>query len=163
MQPRPVHRLEWDFLTPRERELRSKALRVIAQMRREGCSLTKASREGGISPQTVRRHTKAVKKIDGRWKPTKYDRIERVMAINENGREVWLSVNDSRHASTIGRYHSAVRQFLETGDESILKPFKGKRFKDAKGNWHILETDPKKLYEIAERREEEEYFTIYGG
>jgi hypothetical protein len=163
IQARPVHRREWGFLTAREKELRGKALRVIAQMRREGHSLTRASREGGISPQTVRRYTRAVKNIDGRYKPTRYDRIGRKMVINEDGKERWITINDSRHASMIGRYHSAVRQFLETGDESVLKPFRGKRFKDANGNWHTLETDPEKLYEIAEQREEEEYFSIYGG
>jgi hypothetical protein len=130
-------------------------------MRREGHSLTRASRDGRISPQTVRRYTKAVKNIDGRWKPTKYDRIGRVMVINENGKEVWVTVKDSRYASTIGKYHSAVRRYLETGDASVLKPFTGKRIKDANGNWHTLETDPEKLYDIAEQREEEEFFSIY--
>jgi hypothetical protein len=163
IQKRPVHRREWAFLTPREKEFRIKSLKVIAQIRREGQSLTSACREGRISPQTVRRYTNAVKNIDGRWKPTAYDRIGRVMLINENGRGVWVTVKDSRYASMIGRYHSAVRQFLETGDESFLKPFKGKRIKDANGNWHTLETDPEKLYDIAEQREEEEFFTIYGG
>lgn len=163
LQEMPVYRRDWAFLTPREKALREKSLKVISNMRRKGYSLTRASREGGISPQTVKRYTRAVKNINGRWKPTKYARIGRVMVINENGKEVWVTIKDSRYASMIGRYHSAVRQFLETGDVSFLKPFKGKRIKDAKGNWHTLETDPEKLYEIAEQREEEEFFTIYGG
>jgi hypothetical protein len=163
LHARPVHARSWSTLTPTERELRSKSLKVISQMRRHGYSLTRASRDAGISPYTVRRHTNAVRYKGYRYRPKAYDRIDRRMAINEGGRERWITVKDSRHASMIGRYHSAVRQFLETGDASHLKPFKGKRVRDIDGNWHTLETDPDKLYEIEEQREEEEFYSIYEG
>jgi len=130
-------------------------------MRRHGYSLTRASKEIGISPSTVKRYTNGVKKKGHRWHPKRYDRIPRTLNINENGSEVWIEVNDSRHASIIGRYQSAVREFLETGNASVLRPFKGKRVRDAQGNWHVLETDPDAIYEISERRPDEEYYSIY--
>ena len=157
----PPNKRSWATLTPREKDLRDKSLKVLSQMRRKGQSLTRASREIGISPKTVKQHARAFKKVNGRWKAKRYDRIERRMAINENGREVWVTVKDSRHASLIGRYQSAIREFLQTGDASVLEPFKGKRVRDADGKWHTLETDPKAIYEIQEMREDEEFYTIY--
>lgn len=158
---RKVHKLGWDVLTPREKGLRERSLRVTSQMRRYGYSLTRASRDVRVSPRAVRRATNAVRKIGRRWRVKFMDRIARVMAINENWREVHITVKDSRHATTIGKYQNAVRRFLETGDASILKPFKGKRVRDADGNLHTLDTDPESLYELHERREEEEFYSIY--
>lgn len=154
-------RIQWDNLVPREMEIRERSLKVLSKMRNEGWSLSKASRHEGISPETVIRHTEALKKEGPYWIPKTYDTISRQMTINENGRSIWIEVKDSRNASTIGRYHNAVRSYLETGDESYLKPFHGKRIKDSDGNWHILETDPYKLHEIKERQPNEEFTEIY--
>lgn len=148
-------------LTPRERAVREKSLVVLNQMRKHGYSLAKASRDARIGPQTVIRNTGAFRKVQGRWRVNKRDHIPRPMYIKENGYEVLIDLSDSRYASLIGRYHSAVWKFLETGDSSVLEPFKGKRIKDAQGNWHTLETDPDAIYEILERREEEEFYSVY--
>jgi len=148
-------------LTPRERAVREKSLKVLSQMRKRGYSLTKASREVRINPKTVIRNTGAFRKVQGRWRPNRHDHISRRMNINENGSNLWIDVANSRHASTIGRYHSAIGEFLQTGDASVLTPFKGKRVRDAQGNWHTLETDPDAIYEIMERREEEEFYSVY--
>ena len=163
LRERPSYARSWTGLTPREQDLRTRSLKVVSYMRRKGYSLTRASKELGIAPETVRRHTNAVRYKGYRYRPKAYDRIDRRMAINEGGRERWITVKDSRHATLIGRYHSAVRQFLDTGDASHLKPFKGKRVRDIDGNWHTLETDPAMLYEIEEQREEEEFYSIYEG
>lgn len=149
-------------LTPREKGVKAKALRVISQMRNTGDSLAQASRDNRISPNTVRRYTNAVKKEDGRWVAKKYDRIPRKMAIDSDGDSYYITVTDSRHASLIARYHSAKGKFFETGDESYLKQFEGKQVRDQYGNWHTLETDPDTLYELNEQKETEEFFSIYG-
>ena len=161
--PKKVFQLEYKELLPREKELREKSLKVLSKMRREGLSLSRASEieEIKISPKTVIRHTNALNFVRGRWKAKKYDKISRVMAINEKGNEIYLNIKNSRYASIIGKYQNAVKQFLETGDEKVLEPFRGKKIKDAKGNWHTLDTDPENLYEIHERREEEEFYEIY--
>ena len=83
------------------------------------------------------------------------------MITSSNGREFYVTTRDSRHSSLIGRYQNALKEFFNTGNESVLKPFKNKRVKDVNGKWHSLETDPEKLFDIAERREDEEFFTIY--
>jgi transposase len=157
-----VSQLGWKSLIPREKMYRERSLKVVSQMRRHGYSLSQASRLERISPGTVRHYTNAVRKTGVRWKPKAFDRIERMIAINERGRERYITVRDSRYASTIGKYHSAIRKFLETGDRSVLKPFKNKRIRDANGKIHKLETDPNKIYRIEKGREDTEVFSIYG-
>jgi len=157
-----VSQLGWKTLTSREKTLRERSLKVVSQMRRHGYSLSHASRIERISPGTVRHYTRAVKRVGYRWTPKAYDRIERMISINERGRERYILVKDSRYASTIGKYHSAIRKFLETGDKSVLKPFVNKRIRDANGKIHKLETDPDKIYRIEKGREDTEIFSIYG-
>ena len=82
------------------------------------------------------------------------------MSIYENGKQSWIEVSDSRTASRIGKYNSAVNEFLRNDDIKVLKPFK-KPFKDINGKLHHFETDPDKLYEIAEQQEEPEFWEIY--
>jgi hypothetical protein len=151
----------WDLLTPEEKEIRDKSLRVLSLMRRKGISLSEASGIVGVSPISVVQHTEALVKSGNRWIARPLDRIERVMLINEAGKSNYIKINDSQLASLIGRYHAAVRKFLEKGDSSILKPFAGKEITDSFGRLHILDTDPTSLYEIHEAREEEEFYSIY--
>lgn len=145
MKPKPLSKLNWDFLFPKQKRTRVKSAKVLRLMRKKGYSLSKASREVGISPKTVERHTGALKRDAHRWKAKKYDSLSRFMNINEDGKSVWIEVKDSRHASLIGRYQNAVKKFLESDDETILKPFRNKRVKDINDNWHTLDTDPDSL------------------
>jgi hypothetical protein len=154
-------RIKWSMLKPKESHTRERSLEALRLMRKKGYSLTKASKVAGTTPETVRKHTGALKKIGNRYTPKKYDTVSREMRINANGREIWVSVKDSRHASKIGKYQNAVKQYLNTGDESYLKPFRKKRIRDSDGNYHTFETDPHTLHEIQERRPNEEFFMIY--
>lgn len=156
-----VSRLPYSILTPREKYLRDRSLEVLSEARRTGKSLTRIAREYGISSDAVMLNTDAFKKKNGRWIPKKYDRISRTMKINENGRESSIEIADSRTASLMGRYHSAVGQFLGSGNRQLLAPFKKRRIKDVQGRYHILETDPEALREINERIEEPEYYEVY--
>lgn len=157
----PVEKRSWKTLSPREKLSREKSLEVLSDMRRNHKSLTKASRDKGISIKSVLDNIRAFKKVGNRWIPKAYDRISRVMAINEDGRIVSIEIKDSRTASKIGRYHNAVKKYLETGDDSELKKFEGMKIKDAQGNTHTLETDTKAIDEIAEGIEEPEFYDIY--
>jgi len=159
LKEKPVYKRSWSELTRRELILREKSLDVLRKVR-NGQSLSKASKELHIKPETVIKHTNAFRKSKGKWIAKSQDRISRVMGIYENGRQKWIEIKDSRIASKIGKYNSAVNQFLRTGNEDFLKQFI-KPFKDSKGNLHFFETDPDKLNEITRSLEEPEFYEIY--
>lgn len=160
-EPKPVSARSWNTLSPKEQLARERALEVLSQARRSNQSLSRLSRGHGISAKAVLKATKGFKKVKGRWKPTKIDRISRVMAINENGREIYIEVTNSRYASIIGKYHSAIKEYLNTGNTGVLADFAGKRIRDSSGKWHTLETNPSAIREINARREEPEFYDIY--
>ena len=156
----PIYKRSWSSLNKRELSTRERSLEVLSKVRRNGQSLTKASRELHTSASTVVKNTNAFKKLKGKWIAKSQDRISRIISIYENGKQEWIEVRDSRIASKIGKYNNAVKQFLATGNAEILKEF-NKPIKDAKGNLHYFETDPNKLIEIMEAQEEPEFFEIY--
>jgi len=159
LKEKPIYKRSWSELTRRELILREKSLDVLRKVR-NGQSLSKASKELHIKPETVIKNTNAFIKSKGKWIAKSQDRISRVMSIYENNQQQWIEIRDSRTASKIGKYNSAVNEFLRTGNEDVLKQFK-KPFKDSEGNLHFFETYPDKLNEIAESQEEPEFYEIY--
>jgi hypothetical protein len=156
-----LSKVKWNNLKPSQKRLRVLSLNVLTDMR-NGKSLTSASKEFGLDKEIVKQHIKsAIIKKRERWVAKKIDRIERCLVINEKGKSRGIIVTNSKDASLIGEYHNAVKKFLETGDKSLLKKFKRRIIKDSKGKKHKLETNPDKLYEISEAREDEEFFEIY--
>ena len=83
------------------------------------------------------------------------------MLIAENGKLRSVEVSGSRHARTIGRYHNAVKFYLDSGDSSKLKKFSKKKIRDSDSNVHSFETRLKTVEEINERIEEIEFFEVY--
>jgi len=159
LKEKPAYKRSWSELTRRELILREKSLDVLRKVR-NGQSLSKASKELHIKPETVLKHTNAFIKSKRKWIAKSQDRISRTMSIYENGQQKWIEIKDSHIASRIGKYNSAVNEFLRIGNEDILKQFI-KPFTDSKGNLHFFETDPDKLNEIAESQEEPEFYEIY--
>lgn len=159
LKSEPVFKRSWTSISRKELGQRERSLDVLSKVRK-GKSLTEASKELHTTPKTVIRNTNAFSKVNGKWVAKTQDRISRVMSIYENGKQEWVEVKDSRTASKIGKYNSAVNQFLITGNEEVLKPFK-KPFKDAQGKTHKFEIDPDKLYAIAEAQEEPEFYEVY--
>lgn len=76
-----------------------------------------------------------------------YKRGKRAMRIFSNGKSLRVTVNPET-ARAIGRYLSAVGQFLETNSRDHLKPFIGVSIKDAAGKEHVFETRLNTLYRL---------------
>jgi len=112
----PIWRRKYSELSVRHRHKRRQSLEVLSRMRRKGFSLTRASRSLGISKRTVRRHVGSALSRRGRgWVLSGRDRVSRIMRIYERGQEIPIEVADYQAASTIGRYHSIVGRFLDSG------------------------------------------------
>lgn len=157
----PIYKTEWEALTPKQKALREKSLAVLVEARRTGKSPNRIAKKIGISFSTVQTSTNAFKKVNGRWVAKRFDKIDRPMLISEKGKLRSVSLSDSRHATTVGQYHNAVKHFLNTGDDSKLKKFAKKKIKDSSGKLHSFETDPKLVQEINERIEEIAFFQVY--
>jgi len=131
------------------------AVHVLARMRRTGASLVECARLEGIDPRTVLKQLpREFRRSRGRWVPAKKaDRQPRPMLLlDDKGRRPGL-VRGSKAASLLGRYNAALSKFVSpneryAGDESLLKPFRGKRV----GGVELL-TDPEKLLELAQAGE----------
>jgi hypothetical protein len=128
-------------------ETYKKSLRVLARMRRTGETLTTASHEEHIDPRTVRKHIGAdLKGIeDGRTQPTKVDRRRRNMLIPTAQGTEPVNIRGSEQASRLGKYMSAVGQYLRTGNTDALDEFEGQSIAG-----HRLITDPETLNYLAE-------------
>ena len=162
MKAAPLHKRPWSKLTSRQKMLREKSLAVISELRNTKTkTLPQAAKDNDITVQNVIKHTNGFKKLHGRLVTKKWDRISRPMRINTDGRDTSVEIRDSRTASVVGRYHNAVKHFLNTGDKTKLVKFRNKKVKDANGNIHKLETDPTKIISINERIEEPEFYELY--
>lgn len=156
-----IYKKHWKELTARQKALRERSLSVLVEARRTRKSLSRISSDHCIPLKTVLNYTNAFKKIRGRWKPKKFDNIPRSMLISENGKLRSVMVSDSRHARTIGRYHNAVKQYLNSGNVKQLEKFSKKQIRDSEGKLHSFETDPDLVQEINEKIEEIEFFQVY--
>lgn len=158
----PVYKKSWIDLTPRQKSVREKSLEILSIAKNSKQSLSEIAKKNHVSVRTVINNTNAFKKINNRLTPKRFDRISRIIKINENGKEKSIEIKDSRIASLVGRYHNAVKQLLNTGDFKHLKKFAKIKIKDSNGKTHKLETNFKKIINISERIEEPEFYEIYG-
>ena len=160
-QALPMYKRDRNALSPSEKDTMENALKVLSLVRRGKKSFNQASKEVGLSKETILKYTNAFKKEGNHWKAKRFDKINRIMDIYENGKIVSIDTKDSRVASLIGKYGNAVKKYLNTGDASDLLKFKGKTIKDANGNLHIFETDLEVLEVINEGIEEPEFYDHY--
>ncbi len=156
-----INRRDWDSITHKQRETRLRALTALRLMR-VGKSLTGATKESNIAPRTFRRHAgNTITKKKGKWKAKTSDRISRRMTIFTRGKMVDIKVEDSKTASVIGKYHSAVGIFRQFGNPSKLKDFERITVKDVLGNQFPLETRPTKIVQILDAIERHDVPEIY--
>jgi hypothetical protein len=78
---------------------------------------------------------------NGRYEAKPIDRILRVVVVPTRKGLREIGVRDSRQASLIGRYWTAVERYRDTGDASALREFRGKHVTDAAGKRIRLLTD----------------------
>jgi hypothetical protein len=127
-----------------------RSLSALDGMRSRGLSLAAAAREAGTTPRTMQRYvgTALRRAKDGRYMPSRFDRIPRTIRFFTSAGRVQLTVRDSRTVSHIARYMAAVKQFLLTGDRRGLWPFRGKAIRVGKVAYPFL-TDSKTLERLA--------------
>jgi hypothetical protein len=116
-------------------------------MRAERVSLRRASKEFGIDPDMVLRLGRSAlrRQRNRNYVARKTDRVLRILSIvTPEGRRK-IAVRDSRQASLLGSYWAAVQRYLQTGDDSALREFQGKKVTDASRKRHLLITDLSQL------------------
>jgi hypothetical protein len=120
---------------------------VISKMRSGRISLRKASKEIGVDPSEVIKLGRSAirKQKSGKYAARKTDRLLRILSVltPEGRREI--AVRGSHQASLLGKYWASVQRYLQTGDDSALRKFKGKKITDASGKRHPLITDLRQL------------------
>lgn len=120
---------------------------VISRMRSGRISLRRASKEIGIDPDVVLKFGRSAlrKRKNGKYAAKKTDHLLRILSVStpEGRRE--FAIRDSHQASMLGKYWSSVQRYLQTGDDSALRKFKGKKITDASGKRHPFITDLNQL------------------
>ena len=130
-------------------------------MRRDGLSLSRAAHDAGTTPNVVRKYAgeAIVRDKRGRESATRSDKLLRQMQFLTADGVIALDVKDSRTASRVGAYWSAVRRYIETGDAQLLRQFRGRNVRMAKREYPFL-TDLDVIDEFA-RRGELSFESIY--
>jgi hypothetical protein len=141
------NRSELAALPPRAQRAREQTLDVLATARRDGTDLATAAQREGIAVDVVAFWARdVVTRRRGRWHVAASDRLFRPMYVYSAGQVVPVDVRGSLRASTVGRYHAAVQQYLNTGDDSRLRRLAGVTVGGVE-----LETDLDVLDELARR------------
>jgi hypothetical protein len=117
-------------------------------MRREGMSLTKASKLTRTDPRTVRRHAgQGLRREGRRWSPKAYDRLPRAVNVLTAAGPVEFDL-DSRQASIAAEHANAVQAYLNSGDERALRGLR-RRSLQIGGHRFALPTDPAVIDRLA--------------
>jgi hypothetical protein len=127
---------QYRALPAKQQNLHIRVAHALTSMRSEGFSLAQAARVHGVDPRTIKRHAgSALKKgSGGRFNVKPNDRVLRALVIPTERGLAEIATRSSRDATKVGKYSAAVQTFLETGDDSALRPFQGQSIVDAAGN-----------------------------
>jgi hypothetical protein len=141
----PTTARQYYALSRREQETWDSVAHVISRMR-DGVSLSKASEEFAIQSRIVVELGRSALRIrNGQYVPTKTDRLLRLLIVLSIEGKKEIATRDSDQASLVGGHWAAVQRYLQTGDDSALLRFKGRKVTDASGRRHLLLTDLKEL------------------
>jgi len=115
---------------------------------RQGDTLSKASRDNGVTIRTIKRHVGSALIQDrpgGRIRARKSDRLVRYLQIPGPDGPIDVNVRGSKLASEFARYKAAINRLL-AGDRDAMAPWHGKKIAGI-----TLITDTKTLVEQAHR------------
>ena len=121
--------------------------RALALMK-DGATQKTAAKKYNVSVEKLRRYVKenTTAKLRGKkWIIT--DRRPEEMRIISGGRLYGIPV-PYRFKRSVGQFWKAINKFLDTNNESYLKPLQGKGIRDADGKFHPWETDPNILRKL---------------
>lgn len=120
---------------------------AISKMRAHRVSLADTARDFDLDPRTVVRWGgSALKKNpNGRYTARKSDRLLRVLFLPTEYGTREVATRDSRQASKVAEYWDAVQRYLQKGDESALRNFRGVRIRAVSGESIALLTEPEEL------------------
>src|ERR1039458_10800311 len=96
---------------------------------RNGASISRAARENGVTPRTMKRYLGSALSQDrpgGRLRATKSDRLVRYLQIPGLHGPIDITAHGSKEASEIASYKAAVNRFL-AGDRKALAPWDGRK------------------------------------
>ena len=139
-------------LSARSFEARKRSLHALTAIR-HGASLADAAKAQGVSQRTIRKYVGSALRQDhagGRIRAVPRDKFTRYLQIpgQDEGGLTQVAAKGSREATELAAYVNARAVFLRSGDESVLRPFHGKKI-----GGHTLVTDPKRLTALAEQGE----------
>jgi hypothetical protein len=134
---------QYHALPERSKDTLERALKVISKVRSERVSPRKASKEVGISFETVKRWVgSALKKLgNGRFTVKPSDQAIRNLRVPSERGPQDLPVRGFKQATLLSNYWHAVGLYVDTGDASGLDKFRGKSVKSADGVEFPLITD----------------------
>jgi len=148
MKPRSntwnITTIEQFFALPeRTREIVRAVPKAVLLMRTNDIPARAAARAAGISRSTlIRRGGSALEKLDnGRYAAKRNDHLFRLVIVVSNEGQTEVATRNFREASKAGKHSSAVERYLETGDDSALRRFRGKYIVDVQGNRSEFLTD----------------------
>lgn len=146
----PTTARQYFLLSAKQRETWDSIGHVISKIR-DGMTLPKAAKEFGLDRNTVIRLGRSAlrKQKNGRYVAKKTDQLLRVVNVLTTQGRIEVATRDSRQASLVGGHWAAVQKYLQTGDDSALLRFKGKKATDARGKRYVLLTDLKELKRMA--------------
>jgi hypothetical protein len=127
-------------------------LRALTAIR-HGASLADAAKAEGVSGRTIRKYVGSALRQDhagGRIRAVRRDKFTRYLQIpgQDASGLTQVAAKGSREATELAAYVNARSEFLRSGDELVLRPFRGKKI-----GGHTLVTDPKLLTTLAEQGE----------
>lgn len=122
---------------------RARALEVLSRMRSEKLSLSRATKRAQTSVRSVLKYaaTALEKTPGGRYRAKPSDRLKRTVYFLTEHDKVPVVIRNSRMASRVASYWTAVDRFLKSGDASGLEAFMGKTIRVGKTDYPFV-TDP---------------------
>jgi len=105
-----------------------RVIRALSLIRR-GASLSRAGRENGVTPRTIKRYAGSALVQDrpgARIRATKSDRLVRYLQIPGPDGPIEVAVRGLKAAREVAKYKAAVNRFL-AGDRTALDGWRGKK------------------------------------